>query len=35
MLLLAPVTIEVSKVLRVMPAPILIAEIMFSNIGGT
>jgi Na+/H+ antiporter NhaD/arsenite permease-like protein len=35
MLLLAPVTIEVSKVLKVAPAPILVAEIMFSNIGGT
>jgi len=35
MLLLAPVTIEVCKVLSIQPAPILISEIMFSNIGGT
>ena len=35
MLLLAPVTIELCKVVDVNPVPILISEVMFSNIGGT
>jgi len=35
MLLLAPVTIELSKVIEMNPIPFLISEVMFSNIGGT
>lgn len=35
MLLTAPVTIELCKVLDVPPVPFLISEVMFSNIGGT
>lgn len=34
MLLIAPVTISISKVLRLDPIPILLSEVMFSNIGG-
>lgn len=34
MLLIAPVTISLSKVLRLDPIPILLSEVMFSNIGG-
>lgn len=34
-LLLAPVTIRLCKVLDVPPEPILLAEVMMSNIGGT
>eukprot|EP01095_Lingulamoeba_sp_RSL-Kostka_P011569 TRINITY_DN443_c1_g6_i1.p1 TRINITY_DN443_c1_g6~~TRINITY_DN443_c1_g6_i1.p1 ORF type:complete len:745 (-),score=248.62 TRINITY_DN443_c1_g6_i1:42-2216(-) len=34
-LLLTPVTVRLCKVLDVKPEPILIAEVMFSNIGGT
>ena len=33
-LLLTPVTIQLAKVLDLQPVPILIAEVMFSNIGG-
>jgi Na+/H+ antiporter NhaD/arsenite permease-like protein len=35
MLLTAPVTIELCKVLEVNPVPFLIGEVVFSNIGGT
>ena len=35
MLLLAPVTIELCKVIEMDPIPFLISEVMFSNIGGT
>ncbi|HIF45561.1 MAG TPA: hypothetical protein EYQ73_02050 [Candidatus Poseidoniales archaeon] len=35
MLLLTPVTIQLARVLDLKPIPILIAEILFSNIGGT
>ena len=35
MLLLAPVTIELCKVIETDPVPFLISEVMFSNIGGT
>jgi Na+/H+ antiporter NhaD/arsenite permease-like protein len=35
MLLLAPVTIELCKVIETDPIPFLISEVMFSNIGGT
>merc|ERR1712137_942155 len=34
-LLLTPVTVRLCKVLDVRPEPILISEVMFSNIGGT
>ncbi len=34
MLLLTPVTIQLAKVLDLKPIPILIAEVLFSNIGG-
>jgi|TARA_B110000196_G_scaffold221232_1_gene190337 Na+/H+ antiporter NhaD/arsenite permease-like protein len=34
MLLIAPVTISLAKVLRLDPIPILLSEVMFSNIGG-
>jgi len=34
MLLLTPVTIQLARVLDVPPIPLLIAEVMFSNIGG-
>lgn len=34
MLLIAPVTISISKVLRLDPVPLLLSEVMFSNIGG-
>lgn len=34
-LLLAPVTIRLCKVIDIRPEPILVAEVMFSNIGGT
>jgi len=34
-LLLAPVTIRLCRVIDVPPEPLLIAEVMFSNIGGT
>ena len=34
-LLLTPVTVRLCRVLDVKPEPILIAEVMFSNIGGT
>lgn len=34
MLLLTPVTIQLAKVLDLPPVPLLIAEVMFSNIGG-
>ena len=34
MLLLTPVTIQLAKVLDLKPIPILIAEVIFSNIGG-
>jgi len=34
MLLLTPVTIQIAKVLDVKPIPILISEVLFSNIGG-
>jgi len=34
MLLIAPVTIQIAKVLRLDPVPILLSEVMFSNIGG-
>ncbi|MED6338160.1 MAG: ArsB/NhaD family transporter, partial [Candidatus Thermoplasmatota archaeon] len=35
MLLLTPVTIQLAKVLDLKPVPLLIAEVLFSNIGGT
>ena len=35
MLLLTPVTIQLAKVLDIKPIPILISEVLFSNIGGT
>jgi len=35
MLLLTPVTIQLARVLDIKPIPLLIAEVMFSNIGGT
>ncbi len=35
MLLLTPVTIQLARVLDLKPIPILIAEVLFSNIGGT
>jgi Na+/H+ antiporter NhaD/arsenite permease-like protein len=35
MLLLTPVTIQLARVLDLNPIPILIAEVIFSNIGGT
>jgi len=35
MLLLAPVTIKICSVLDVDPVPLLISEVLFSNIGGT
>ena len=34
-LLLTPVTIRLCRVIDVPPEPLLIAEVMFSNIGGT
>mgnify|MGYP003329016806 CR=1 FL=1 len=34
MLLLTPVTIQLAKVLDIKPVPLLIAEVLFSNIGG-
>jgi len=34
-LLIAPVTMRLCRVLEVAPEPLLIAEVMFSNIGGT
>ena len=34
-LLVAPVTISIAKMLKVNPLPFLISEIIFSNIGGT
>ena len=34
MLLLPPVTIQIAKVLDIKPIPILISEVLFSNIGG-
>tara|TARA_B110000305_G_scaffold219147_1_gene259883 strand:- start:361 stop:570 length:210 start_codon:yes stop_codon:yes gene_type:complete len=34
MLLLAPVTIELCKVISLDPIPLLMSEIMFSNLGG-
>lgn len=34
MLLLTPVTIQLAKVLDLPPVPLLVAEVMFSNIGG-
>ena len=34
MLLLTPVTIQLSKVLDIKPIPLLISEVLFSNIGG-
>ena len=34
MLLLTPVTIQIAKVLDIKPIPILISEVIFSNIGG-
>jgi Na+/H+ antiporter NhaD/arsenite permease-like protein len=33
-LLIVPVTIQISKVLNLEPVPLIIAEVMFSNIGG-
>ena len=35
MLLLTPVTIQLAKVLDLKPVPLLISEVIFSNIGGT
>jgi Na+/H+ antiporter NhaD/arsenite permease-like protein len=35
MLLLTPVTIQLARVLDLKPIPILISEVLFSNIGGT
>ncbi len=35
MLLIAPVTIQLAKVLNLNPIPLLVGEVMFSNIGGT
>jgi len=35
MLLLTPVTIQLARVLDLKPVPLLIAEVLFSNIGGT
>ncbi len=35
MLLIAPVTIPLSRVLNLDPIPLLVGEVMFSNIGGT
>lgn len=35
MLLLTPVTIQLARVLDLKPIPILISEVIFSNIGGT
>ena len=34
MLLLTPVTIQLARVLDLNPIPLLIAEVLFSNIGG-
>ncbi|MGB2392861.1 MAG: SLC13 family permease, partial [Poseidonia sp.] len=34
MLLLTPVTIQLAKVLDIKPIPLLISEVLFSNIGG-
>tara|TARA_Y100000766_G_scaffold259556_1_gene248620 strand:- start:1720 stop:3540 length:1821 start_codon:yes stop_codon:yes gene_type:complete len=34
MLLLTPVTIQLAKVLDIKPVPLLISEVLFSNIGG-
>ncbi|DAC40028.1 MAG TPA: hypothetical protein HA314_04090, partial [Candidatus Thalassarchaeaceae archaeon] len=33
-LLIVPVTIQIAKVLNLEPIPLIIAEVMFSNIGG-
>ena len=33
-LLIVPVTIQISKVLEIKPIPLIIAEVMFSNVGG-
>ena len=33
-LLIVPVTIQISKVLQIKPVPLIIAEVMFSNVGG-
>ena len=35
MLLIAPVTIEVSRMMKVNPFPFLLPEVIFSNLGGT
>ena len=35
MLLLAPVTMEICKLIDVPPMPFLLSEVMFSNVGGT
>lgn len=35
MLLIAPVTIELSKMMNINPIPFLLPEVMYSNIGGT
>ena len=35
MLLLAPVTIEVGNIMGIDPVPLLMAEMLFSNVGGT
>ncbi len=35
MLLIAPVTIQLARVLNLNPIPLLVGEVMFSNIGGT
>ena len=35
MLLIAPVTIEVSRMMKVNPIPFLLPEVMYANIGGT
>ena len=35
MLLIAPVTIELSRMMKVNPIPFLLPEVIYSNIGGT
>ena len=35
MLLIAPVTVEVSRMMKVNPIPFLLPEVIFSNLGGT
>ena len=35
MMLIAPVTIELSRMMEVNPIPFLLPEVIYSNIGGT